>query len=47
MSNHDIVGPFFLNCIMKLIPGTYNLDKVNYKKIMFKDDDILSKGFVV
>jgi hypothetical protein len=37
MSNHDISGPFFLSCLIKLLPGVYDLTKLNDKKIFFKD----------
>lgn len=47
MSNSDVLGPFFLNCLMKVIPGKYDLDRVNMKKVMFKEDDILGRGFIV
>jgi hypothetical protein len=47
MSNHDIMGPFFLNCLIKLIPGTYDLTKLNDKKTFFKDEGIIHQGFVV
>lgn len=54
MSNHDIsgmflfifIGTFYLNCLIKLIPGKYDLTKLNDKKIFFKDDSIINKGFV-
>lgn len=46
MSNHDIVGSFFLNSMMKLIPGKYDLTKLNDQKVFFKDDSILAKGFI-
>jgi hypothetical protein len=46
MSHHDIAGPFFLNCLMKLIPARYDLTKLNDKKVFFKDEGILGKGFV-
>jgi hypothetical protein len=47
MSNHDILGPFFLNCLMKILPGSYDISKINQKKTFFKDDDILAKGFII
>lgn len=47
MSNHDISGPFFLNSLMKIIPGSYDLGRINQKKTFFKDDGIVGKGFVV
>ena len=47
MSNHDIIGPFFLNCLMKIIPGNYDVSKLNNKKVFFKDDSIIGKGFVI
>ena len=46
MSHHDIAGPFFLNSLMKLMPGKYDLTKLNDKKVFFKDEGILTKGFV-
>lgn len=46
MSHHDISGPFFLSSLMKIIPGVYDLSKLNDKKIPFKDEAILNKGFV-
>jgi hypothetical protein len=47
MSNHDIVGGFFLNCLMSLVPARYDLTKINDKKTFFKDEGIILKGFVV
>jgi hypothetical protein len=37
MSNNDILGPFFLNCLIKLLPGKYDLSKLNDKKAFFKE----------
>ena len=47
MSNHDIIGPFLLNCVMRLLPAKYDLSKLDRKRVFFKDDNILAKGFVV
>ncbi len=47
MSNHDILGRYFLNCLMKIIPGSYDLSKLDDKKVFFKDDGIIGKGFIV
>ena len=46
MSHHDIAGPFFLNSLIKLIPAKYDLTKLNDKKVFFRDEGILAKGFV-
>lgn len=46
MSHHDIAGPFFLNSLIKLIPARYDLTKLNDKKVYFKDEGLLTKGFV-
>lgn len=46
MSNHDIAGPFFLNSLIKILPGVYDLTKLNDKKIFFREDGIINKGFV-
>ncbi len=37
MSHHDIAGPFFLSCLIKLIPARYDLTKLNDQKVFFKD----------
>lgn len=47
MTNHDILGPFFLSCLMSLIPAKYDISKLNDKKSFFKDDGIIGQGFVV
>jgi hypothetical protein len=47
MSNHDIIGPFLLDCVMGLLPAKYDLSKLDRKRVFFKDDNILAKGFVV
>jgi hypothetical protein len=47
MSNNDILGAFFLSCLMKIIPATYDLGRLKMNKIFFKEDDIIGKGFVV
>ncbi len=36
MSKSDILGTFFINCLMKMIPGQYDLGKVNMNKTIFK-----------
>lgn len=47
MSNHDIIGPFLLSSVMGLLPAKYDLSKIDRKKVFFKDDGIITKGFVI
>lgn len=46
MSHHDLSGAFLLHTLTKLIPGVYDLTKLNDKKVFFRDDGIINKGFV-
>jgi len=32
---------------MQIIPGRYDLSKINKMKAIFKDDGIITKGFVI
>ena len=41
-----MLGTFFLNCLMKIIPGMYDLGRVNLNKVIFKEDNIIGKGFL-
>lgn len=41
-----MLGTFFLNCLMKIIPGRYDLERVNLNKVIFKEDNIIGKGFL-
>ncbi len=47
MSNNDILGPFFLNCLMLLLKVEFDLEKINMTKTMFKDENVVMNGFVV
>jgi hypothetical protein len=47
MSNNDILGAYFLNCLMKIIPARYDLGRLDMSKVLFKEDGIIGKGFVV
>lgn len=47
MSNHDIIGPYFLSCLMSYFPAKYDLSKLNRKKNFFKDEGIVAKGFLI
>lgn len=46
MTHQDLAGAFLLHTLTKLIPGRYDLTKLNDKKSFFRDDGILNKGFV-
>lgn len=46
VNTHEILGPFFLSCIMTLIPAEYDIKRLNKDKIIFEDANIIGEGFV-
>lgn len=46
MTHHDLSGAFLLHTLMKIIPGVYDLTKLNDKKLYFRDEGVVNKGFV-
>lgn len=47
LNNNEIVGAFFLNSLIKLLRINCDANKLNKSKKIFKDEGIISPGFVI
>lgn len=46
INNTELIGGFFLNSLMKLLRANFDLTKLNKNKKIFKEDGIISNGFI-
>lgn len=47
LNHKDILPGFFFNSILELIPGTYDIGKINKKgRVIFQTQNIIEPGFV-
>lgn len=46
INTHEIIGPYFLSCLMTLIPARYDITKLNKNKKIFEETNIIGENFV-
>lgn len=47
INTHELVGGFLLSCLMTLISAEYDITLLNKQKTIFKDQNIIERGFVI
>ena len=46
LSHQELLPKFFFRSLMELLPADYNIDKINMNRTIFKDKNIIERGFV-